>query len=100
MLSLFFIICGASVVFFVVFLVECWRPRRRPGTSPNVRRVPQSDAGNATVGRRVFVELEKQMAEFLLRNKSAAILLVVLAIFSGSLVAQEQEIPSPGSDAQ
>ena len=100
MLSLFFIVCGASVVFFVVFLAQCSRPRRAPRKTPVVRKVSASNAVDSAAGRRWLIHLEQQMAEFLLQNKTAAILVVALAIFSCSLVAQEQGGPPPNSDEQ
>ena len=39
-----------------------------------------------------LIHLEQQIAKFLLQNKITAILLVVLAMSSASLVAQEQGV--------
>ena len=100
MIVLFFVVCVASLLFFAVFLFQCSRPRRSLRKAPVVRKVSTTEAVEFTAGRRWLIHLEQQMAEFLLQNKTAAILLVVLAISSGSLVAQEQGGQPPNSDEQ
>src|SRR5271157_2163639 len=61
----FLLICSLSVVFFGVFLVECSRPVRKSKKAPVVRKSTEAAVGDSTLGRRFFVHLEQQMAEFL-----------------------------------
>ncbi len=100
MIVLFFVVCIASLLFFAVFLFQCSRPRRSAHEAQVVRKVRTIEGGESAAGRRWLIHLEQQMAEFLLQSKTMAILLVVLAISSASLVAQEQGGPSPNSDEQ
>jgi Putative beta-barrel porin-2, OmpL-like. bbp2 len=100
MIVLLFVVCVASLLFFAVFLFQISRPRRTPRKEPVVRKVSTSEAVEPAAGRKWLIHLEQQMAEFLLQNKTTAILLVALAISSASLVAQDQGIASPDSDVQ
>ena len=98
MIVLLFVVCAASLLFFAVFLFQTSRPRRTPRKEPVVRKVSTSEAVEPAARGTWLIHLEQQMAEFLLQNKTTAILLVVLAISSASLVAQEQG--GPNSDQQ
>jgi Putative beta-barrel porin-2, OmpL-like. bbp2 len=102
--ALFFVICGLSVVFFAVFLVECSRPQRRPGKAPRVRRANGSDIVDLTTGRRFFVHLEQQMAEFLAAHHRAVALFVgAAALFLMPRAAQAQKTqptPRPPAEAE
>lgn len=94
MIVLFYVVCVASPLFFVVFLLQIsspWRTRRK---EPVVSKASRSEAVEPAAGKKWLIHLERQMAEFLLQNKSTVILLVVLAISSASLVAQDQGGPT------
>src|SRR5271157_4389562 len=87
--ALFFAVCGLSVVFFAVFLVECSRPHRRSTKSVVVRKSNAAEVVDLGMGRRFFVHLEQQMAEFLSHHgRTAAVLLVALLAMPLSLRAQ------------
>ena len=60
----FLLICSMSLVFFGIFLVECSRPVRKSRKAPVVRKSTEAAVGDSTIGRRFFVHIEQQMAEF------------------------------------
>ncbi len=113
MTTLFLLVCAVSLVFFLVFLLNCFFVGRKPGklgsrrVSPVVRRVAESQAVDAACGRRLFVHLEEEMAEFLaVHGRNAAALL--LAVLCVPLIGRAQTAgPNPsdqltkaGSDQQ
>ena len=84
MTTLFSLICAVSIVFFAVFLVACSLPTsevgRRKLKTPVVHKLPESLAVDSACGRRFFVHLEGQMAEFLsVHGRTIAMLLILLA---------------------
>ncbi len=85
-------------MFFVMFLVQCSRPQRISRKPPVVMKLGTTDLSDSAAGRRVLVHLEQQMAEFLLQNKTMAILVAILAISSTSLLAQDARVAQPDSD--
>ena len=93
MIVLFYVVCVASLLFFAAFLLQISSPGRTRRKEPVVRKASRSEAVEPAAGKKWLIHLERQMAEFLLQNKSTVILLVVLAISSASLVAQDQGGP-------
>jgi hypothetical protein len=61
--TLFLIICGSAVGFYVVFLIGCSRPRHA-AKNVSVRKMAPSIAVGSAGGRRFLLHLEKEMAEF------------------------------------
>jgi hypothetical protein len=101
MTYLFLIICAASVVFFLIFLLQCSISTRKstrfqqPNPNFALRRVAESQAIDAACGRRFFVHLEEQMAEFLAAHgRTAAMLLLVISL-PLAMRAQAPGGPSP-----
>ena len=95
--ALFLIIATLSVVFFVVFLLECSRPLAKSRKKPVVRKTAHgSDVADSAVGRRFLVHLEQQMAEFLsARHPSATLLLITMALLSIPITAHGQRTQPP-----
>src|ERR1039457_1677831 len=79
-MTVFLLICVASVLFFVGFLVKCTRSHRTSRRAPVVRKISTTEAVDSAAGRRALIHLEQQMAEFLPRHggKSTALLLAVV----------------------
>jgi hypothetical protein len=99
MTTFFLITCAVSVIFFVIFLYECSHPRKKSTRVPVVRRAPQSQAVDCPVGRRFFVHLEKEMAEFIgLHGRTAAVLLMALVLVP--LMARAQGPEANPADAK
>ncbi|MGO9516836.1 MAG: outer membrane beta-barrel protein [Candidatus Korobacteraceae bacterium] len=87
---LFSLVCGLSVLFFVVFLFECSRPLRNSKKSMAIRKLPDAAAVDSITGRRFLVHLEQQMSEFLSHHgHTAAVLLIGLLMASTVLRAQD-----------
>ena len=101
MSTLFLIVGAVSVLFFAVFLFECLtQSRRRSSTQPVVRKVAQSEAVDSAAGRRFFVHMEKEMAEFLLHHaRTTAVLLMGVALLPLALRAQAQPAEADGAPA-
>jgi hypothetical protein len=103
MTALFLIICAVSLVFFLIFLVQCSPPARtsatfhqKPKTNPLARRTAEAQAIDAACGRRFVIHLEEQMAEFLAaQGRTAAILLIMVSL---PLIARAQSAGGPSSD--
>jgi len=107
MTDLFLIICAVSLIFFIAFFVQCSRAHRRRSIlfrkstkAQAVHKLVESQAVGAACGRRFFVYLEEQMAEFVSgHHRTAAILLVVLCV---ALATRAQSsggpLASPASD--
>ncbi len=91
----FLLVCAISVVFFTIFFVGCSLSMKKPNRnqkSLSVRKLPQTQVVDSACGRRFFVHLEKQMDDFLAAHtRSAAILLVALAVTSVIAKAQSQD---------
>ena len=101
MTTLFFIICAISIVFFVVFFVGCSRPdgrRKRKAVYVHKISTPETKFADALGGRRYFVHLEQQMAEFISNHRTTAMLVIALLVFP--LFAKAQTDSGPSSDAQ
>jgi len=67
-------ICGMSLVFFAYFFLACHLEssrRKARGRSP-IRVLSQTRAVEDQMGRRSFIHLEKQMADFLSSHQFAA----------------------------
>ena len=90
----------SAVVFFVVFFIQCSTPGHKRRRAPNVWKVTDPTDPVSYGGRRFFVELEKQMAEFLLQNKMIVLPVVLLVMSSVSLRAQDQQTSQPAPAGQ
>jgi hypothetical protein len=100
MTTLFILICAVSVVFFVVFLVGCSRPPRKTKPVRVHRQAPESQAVDSPVGRRFFVHLEKQMAQFIsVHGRTAAVLLIAIAVLPLMARGQDSSGPSNSTSA-
>jgi hypothetical protein len=64
MTAVFFFVSSLSIVFFAVFLFGCSQPLRKSRKPPVVRKISAIDVTDSATGRRLFVHLEPQMAEF------------------------------------
>jgi Putative beta-barrel porin-2, OmpL-like. bbp2 len=99
---LFLLICAASLLFFVVFLVQCsprWRASRKV---PVVRKLSPADAVDSASGRRALIHLEQQMSEFLSshgRRIAVLLLAVGLAGTTTQMKAQSSASPTPSTSA-
>ncbi len=103
MTSVFLIICALSVVFFVAFLVQCLLPthktqrfHQKSRTNAAIRKVTESRLLDVACAPSLFTRLEKEMAEFLATHgRTAATLLVAMALIPFVALAQDQSGPSP-----
>jgi hypothetical protein len=101
MTTFFLITCAVSVIFFAVFFYECSFPRKKSTNVPVVRRAPESQAVDCAVGRRFFVHLEKEMAEFVaVHGRTAAVLVLALALLPLTARAQGPEAASPDANSR
>jgi hypothetical protein len=101
--ALFVVICGLSLVFFLVFLFECSRPQHRPWKGQGGRRWDAAEAVESARSHRIFASLEQQMAEFLTSHHRAATMLVAGAvlIFGTTAYGQRtQPTPAPSEAEQ
>jgi Putative beta-barrel porin-2, OmpL-like. bbp2 len=97
-MSVFLLICGVSLLFFVVFLVQCSRPRRASGKAPVVRKVAITNAVDSAAGRRTLIHLEQQMAEFLSSHgRSFAALLLAVGSVATAAQMKAQSSAAPAS---
>jgi hypothetical protein len=105
MTTFFLIVCAVSVSFFLVFLVECSRPRRGAAKrllklQPAVMRRIESPPVESIAGRHFLIHLEHQMAEFLaIHGRRAALILVVMIMAPLVASAQLQAAPGPEQPA-
>lgn len=115
MTNLFLIICAVSLLFFLVFLVQCSHAarkstsrRRWAKTGPAFHQRAETRASDqaerhaidAACGRRFFVHLEEQMADFLaLHGRTAALLLLVFCL-PLAMRAQSPGGPSAAASAE
>jgi hypothetical protein len=103
MTDLFLIICAVSVVFFLIFLVQCSRStpkstgfHQKFKTNSAVRKVAEPQPTYAIGGRRFFAHLEEQMSEFLsAHGRTAALLLLVITL---PLMVRAQSASGPSPD--
>ena len=83
MTTLFLLICAVSVMFFTVFFLQCSLASgksRRNRKAPVVHKLSGSPVVDSLGGRRFFVHLEEQMAEFIsVHGRTAAGLLLIVA---------------------
>lgn len=108
MTNVFLIICALSVVFFVVFLVQCSLPTCKSGSfhrkfkvNHAVRKVTEAKVVDVVCASSLFTRLEREMAEFLATHgRTAAALLVAMALMPFVALAQEQGGPSPSQGDQ
>ena len=102
--ALFLVICGVSVVFFVVFLVECSRSPHKPKKPWEFHKSQEADLIHSPTGRRFFIYLERQMAEFLsVHHRTVALFVVATALFLMPHAAQAQKTqptPRPPAEAE
>ena len=89
-------VCSLSVIFFVFVVVQCHRDEKRHRSKGSClsRLPPGLDPVNFPLGRRYFMHLEKQMAEFLSHHRAAMGLALALLLLPGALKAQEQPVDS------
>ena len=105
MTTLFLIVSALSLAFFLVFLVECSRPRRKAvkrhrTAQPTTVRKIESQPVDSLAGRRFLIHLEHQMAEFLaMHGRTAAMILVVMVMAPLVASAQSQAAPEPEQSA-
>ncbi len=105
MTAFFLVICGISLVFFATFLVECSlsmkKSHNRSRKTLAVRKLPQDQVVDSACGRRVFIHLEQQMAQFLSEKRGTIAILAILAstfLFSSPAHAQDNS-SNPQSSA-
>jgi hypothetical protein len=83
MTTFFLLICGLSIVFFTIFFVGCSLSMRKSSNRNrkvvSVRKLPQAQVVDSACGRRVFIHLEQQMAQFLSGQGGTVAILAVLA---------------------
>ena len=103
MTDLFLIICVVSAVFFLVFFLQSLAPHptkssRKARLHPAVRNLGRlhSSTEDAACGRRFFVYLEEQMADFLAAHGRTATLLLVVFCLPLVMRAQSPSGPSAG----
>jgi hypothetical protein len=105
MTTLFLIVSALSLAFFLIFLVECSRPRRdavkrHRRVRPIAIRKIESQPVDSLAGRRFLIHLEHQMAEFLaMHGRTAAMILVVMVMAPLVASAQSQATPEPEQSA-
>src|ERR1022692_5276538 len=97
-MTVFLLICVASVLFFVWFLVKCTRSHRTARRAPVVRKISTTEAVDSAAGRRALIHLEQQMAEFLsTRGPSIAALLLAVSLLGAATQMKAQSSASPAS---
>ena len=101
MTTFFLITCAVSVIFFAIFLYEYSLPRKKSTRVPVVRRAPESQAVDCPVGRRFFVHLEKEMADFVaLHGRTAAVLVLACVLVPLTARAQGPDADSPDTKSR
>jgi hypothetical protein len=68
MTTLFLNVCTISAVFFVVFLVECSKPRRKARTKQVARKSVEAEVIEPPAGNEFLTHVEQQMADFLVHH--------------------------------
>ncbi|HEY5174914.1 MAG TPA: outer membrane beta-barrel protein [Terriglobales bacterium] len=97
--TLFLVICAASILFFIVFLVACIADsRRRLSKHPVVHKLSTTEAVDSAAGRGRLIYLEQQMAEFLSsQGRSVAALLLAVGLVATSTQMKAQSSAAPAS---
>jgi hypothetical protein len=72
MTTLFLIICGISVVFFAVFLLECSRPHRKGTTARATGKSVEAEVIEPPTRRRSLAHVEQQMSDSLAHHGRTA----------------------------
>src|ERR1039457_5095747 len=101
-MTVFLLICVASVLFFVWFLVKCTRSHRASRRAPVVRKISTTEAVDSAAVRRALIHLEQQMAEFLSthgRHIAALLLAVVWVGPTTKRKAKSSVVPAPPTSA-
>ncbi|MGA9647384.1 MAG: hypothetical protein WBQ76_15810, partial [Candidatus Korobacteraceae bacterium] len=97
-MAVFLLICVASVLFFVGFLVKCTRSHRTSRRAPVIRKISTTEALDSAAGRRTLIHLEQQMAEFLSsQGRSVAALLLAVGLVATSTQMKAQSSAAPAS---
>ncbi len=103
MTTLFFIICAISITFFVAFFIGCSLSNlRRKRKAIHVHKVsaPETQFADALGGRRFFIHLERQMAEFLSHHRRTIAILLLLFLATPRLMkAQTGSAPNPDTQS-
>ena len=93
--SIFYVICGLSLLFFAAFFIQCCRSAARKSKQV-INELSVSDVFTAAGTARLFAQWEREMTEFLERQgRSTAFLLLIGA---GSLGLLGSTIPCAHSD--
>jgi hypothetical protein len=100
MTAFFLLICGISIVFFTIFFVGCSlsvkKSSNRNRKLVSAPKLPQAQVVDSACGRRVFVHLEEQMAQFLSgHGGTVAVLTILAAMLSLALPVHAQDSSSP-----
>jgi len=99
MTTLFLVIAAFSLVFFVVFLIECSTPVRRSKRAPAIGASTEAAVGDAAADRRFLGHVEEQMADFLSRlGQTIVVLAIALALTPLVLVAQDTQSTAAQKD--
>ena len=97
-MAVFLLICVASVLFFVGFLVKCTRSQRTSRRAPVVRKISTTEEPDFAAGRRALIHLEQQMAEFLsTHGRSSAALLLAVGLVGAATQMKAQSSAAPAS---
>jgi Putative beta-barrel porin-2, OmpL-like. bbp2 len=101
--ALFLLICGVSVLFFVMFLFECSRPLHKSKKPLIIRRSTDAEL-DSVMGGGFLARLELQMARFLSehrRTMTSLIVMMGLLLMPRPAHAQRtQPAPPPSSDTE
>jgi hypothetical protein len=96
MTTFFLIVCGVSVIFFLVFLWQCGKPRRPAKHHGNAFRPSGLSMADSMAGRSTLSHLESQMEEFLgAHHRRASLLLVGLVLVSTAAIVKGQDVDTP-----
>jgi len=82
-ISIFYAVCGLSVLFFAAFFLQCCRSSAKK-TKHLIRKLPIDDSFASAQTTRLFAQWEKELAEFMARQGRSTVLGFLIA---GSLVA-------------
>jgi len=75
MTTFFLLVCGFSVVFFLVFLWQCGKPRRPAKNHGDTIRPAEIVTTDSMAGQRGLAHLEDQMAEYMtVQQRNAGVL--------------------------
>ncbi|MGC2110203.1 MAG: outer membrane beta-barrel protein [Candidatus Korobacteraceae bacterium] len=103
MTTLFLLICAVSVMFFILFFLQCSLASgksRRNSKAPAVHKLSGSPVVDSLGGRRFFAHIEEQMAEFIsAHGRTAAGLMLIVAALPLVLHAQGAAVSSTEQQA-